>query len=300
MNYQRIRYFLHAAKTGSFSKAAAEAFVSAQALTKQIRLLEEDLGGELFVRSSQGVTLTTLGEYAYEKLSKIDNELTETFGQIRRHAGDNKLQINIGFFSSLPQGKLVSPLITFILGRYPQYRININMVELDEGKEMLFRGQLDMLFTNTHQEDDWTGYEMRTFTVQPAKVIVSLLHPWAVRDTIDADDMKQEVFLKMNMDSTHYKMPEAQTFYANIPCKYVQECHNFNTLLALLQQGKGFAVFPEAFAHMEQSQIKTFDYPGGELMFRTALLYEKGGMSKELRQLVEDITTEFDLDTTSS
>ena len=63
MIYQRIRYFLKAVETESFSKAAVQMFVSAQALTKQISLLEEELGDKLFERSPQGVKLTQYGAY---------------------------------------------------------------------------------------------------------------------------------------------------------------------------------------------------------------------------------------------
>ena len=45
MIYQRIKYFLKAAEYGSFSKAAAQMYVSPQALTKQIALLENEIGG---------------------------------------------------------------------------------------------------------------------------------------------------------------------------------------------------------------------------------------------------------------
>ena len=55
---RRIRYFLKTAESGSFSRAAKEEFVTPQALAKQIALLEEELGGELFYRTPKGVSLT--------------------------------------------------------------------------------------------------------------------------------------------------------------------------------------------------------------------------------------------------
>ncbi len=295
MNYQRIRYFLAAAENESFSKAAAKSYISPQAFTKQISLLEDELGGVLFHRSSHGSTLTALGQYAYERFSKIDQELTLSTNQIQQFALTKKSQINIGFFSSLPQGNLVTPLITFILGRYPQYRININMVELDEGKLMLLNGQLDLLFTNTHEEDDWDGYEMQVFSSHLAKVVVSLLHPWSMKDSVTIQDLSQETFLKMHMPDSHYLLPVQNSFFSNVPCKEVEECNNFNTLMALLFQGKGFAVFPAAFAHMDQAKIKFFDYPNRDFWFHTALLYKKEGISPDLLSLTNDICQEFDL-----
>ena len=72
MIYQRVKYFLKAAEEGSFKKAAEQMYVSSQALTKQVNLLEEELGGKLFERSSKGVRLTRLGEAARQRLGKVE------------------------------------------------------------------------------------------------------------------------------------------------------------------------------------------------------------------------------------
>ena len=61
---QKIRYFLRAAEEKSFSRAAQQIYVSPQALTKQITALEQEIGGELFTRSSRGIELTRLGVLA--------------------------------------------------------------------------------------------------------------------------------------------------------------------------------------------------------------------------------------------
>lgn len=98
MVYQRIRYFLKAAQTGSFSGAAKQVYVSSQALTKQIGLLEEELGGKLFERSPKGASLTRLGEYAYQKFEKIDTDLSDAIEELKIRARDGKERINIGIF----------------------------------------------------------------------------------------------------------------------------------------------------------------------------------------------------------
>ena len=44
MNQNQLRYFVAAAETGSFTRAAERYFISQTAITQQIRLLEETLG----------------------------------------------------------------------------------------------------------------------------------------------------------------------------------------------------------------------------------------------------------------
>jgi DNA-binding transcriptional LysR family regulator len=58
----RLRYFLRIAEEGSISRAATVLGIAQPALSRQVRLLEEDLGVTLFRRTSRGVELTEEGE----------------------------------------------------------------------------------------------------------------------------------------------------------------------------------------------------------------------------------------------
>lgn len=295
MIYQRIRYFLKAAETGSFSKAASLVYVSAQGLTKQIGLLEEEIGGKLFFRSPQGVTLTRLGEYAKERFEKIDQEIDAAFSELKLRAKDDKERINIGIFSALPQEKLVTPVLSFLLANFHDYRMELNLMSLDEGKRQLLAGNIDMLLTNTHMEDDWKGNRCLSFAEHPAKVVVSLLHPWAVKQELTPEDLKRETLLKMKMTECSYTVPAESTFYKNIPCRSIQEVTNFDTMYMLLQQGESFAVFPLAFTQMEKAKIKTFDYPGDTLIFHTAVIYDPHSKLKGINEIAQALEEEFDL-----
>ena len=295
MVYQRIKYFLKAAQTGSFSKAAGEKYVSPQALAKQIVQLEEELGGRLFDRSPQGVVLTRLGEYAFHKFSKIDHDLNHAVEELKVLAMNDKERITVGIFSALPQETLVTPIISLLLASFPNYQIGLELINLHEGRKLLQERKIDLLLTNTHEQDDWSGYRRMSFGEYETKVIVSLRHPWALKEKITAEDMRQEMFLKMKMDTSIYTVPLKQSFYENIPCRCVQKVSNFDTLFTLLQQGKAFAVFPMAFIHMDVAKIKCFDYPDRKFLFHTALIYNPQNGLSGLDKVVAELTDEFDL-----
>mgnify|MGYP002277245500 CR=1 FL=1 len=55
MNRNQLKYFVAAAETRSFTKAAEQYYISQTAVTQQIRLLEEALGCPLFDRSTRPV-----------------------------------------------------------------------------------------------------------------------------------------------------------------------------------------------------------------------------------------------------
>src|SRR3954464_15336356 len=61
MTNQQLAYFLAAAAYGSFSAAAETLHLAQPSLSEQVRRLEDELGVELFARTTRGLTLTEAG-----------------------------------------------------------------------------------------------------------------------------------------------------------------------------------------------------------------------------------------------
>lgn len=61
MTLQQLRYAITIADSTSMNEAAKQLFISQPSLSSSIRDLEEELGMELFIRSSRGITLTPEG-----------------------------------------------------------------------------------------------------------------------------------------------------------------------------------------------------------------------------------------------
>ena len=73
MTYLQTEYFLHVAQNKSITKTASELYVSPPAISKQIALLEQELGIELFVRGAKGMELTPAGEIMFNHFSNKRN-----------------------------------------------------------------------------------------------------------------------------------------------------------------------------------------------------------------------------------
>ncbi|MBQ8429585.1 MAG: LysR family transcriptional regulator [Clostridia bacterium] len=71
MELAKLRYFYAVAKLGHVTKAAEEIHIAQPALTKAIKLLEEELGVPLFYKKGRNVFLTVYGEYLKNKLEGV-------------------------------------------------------------------------------------------------------------------------------------------------------------------------------------------------------------------------------------
>ncbi len=90
-----LRAFVVAGRLGSFKAAADELFVTASALSHQIRNLEEQLGELLFVRSKNGLALTEAGKLIHAELADAFEKIGSTMARLEKQKDEEVLNISM-------------------------------------------------------------------------------------------------------------------------------------------------------------------------------------------------------------
>ncbi len=102
MNFKHLRYFWLVAKTGSIARASEQLHLTPQTLSGQIRLLEEQLEGPLFVKRGRGLELTDAGRLAYRFAQDIFSLGSELEESLRRYkAGGRQVEFRVGIADSV-------------------------------------------------------------------------------------------------------------------------------------------------------------------------------------------------------
>ncbi|WP_194789855.1 LysR substrate-binding domain-containing protein [Pseudomonas sp. UFMG81] len=89
-----FRYFDVAARTESFVRAAEQLHVTHGAVSRQIRLLEESLGMELFERRNRAIFLTHAGRELHSTTQAIFDQLQATVQRLQQQPPDNVLVVS--------------------------------------------------------------------------------------------------------------------------------------------------------------------------------------------------------------
>ncbi len=122
--------FYVVSQTGSFSKAAAQLYISPSAVTQQMNSLEAELNVRLFNRTARGVTLTPAGEYLAERTKTIIHDCDETLRELQQ-IGQEHPKICVGT-SILEKCRLLYDLWVLYNQSLPDdQRCEINMVSID-------------------------------------------------------------------------------------------------------------------------------------------------------------------------
>ena len=136
-----LRGFEAAARNLSFTKAAAELFVTQSAVSRQVKTIEDHLGVALFVRRHRALLLTEAGHELYRATAQALRQLTDAAAKIRDRDAARTLTVTatIGFASLW-----LIPRLTDFRSRRPDIDIRIaannRMLELErEGIELAVR-----------------------------------------------------------------------------------------------------------------------------------------------------------------
>jgi DNA-binding transcriptional LysR family regulator len=103
MNLRRLRLFLQTAAEGSISRAAAANGLAQPALTRQIQLLEAEIGAQLFERSPRGLRLTDIGQFLKDTLELPLGEIETALRSARSYSTHVRASLTIGMPPSISE-----------------------------------------------------------------------------------------------------------------------------------------------------------------------------------------------------
>lgn len=127
-NLEQIKTFKLISECRSFSKVAEKLNISAAAVGKQIKNLEDNLGATLFYRTTRHVALTELGEIFYEQCETILSEIERTNDLLATHKG--KITGKLKIVSAVSFGERhIIPLVKEFLTLYPELTLYLELAD---------------------------------------------------------------------------------------------------------------------------------------------------------------------------
>ena len=123
MNFSNINYFLAIVEEGSVSAAARKLYITQQALSEQLRKMEDELGAPLLVRGKKS-TLTVAGECLYRDGKKLLQIYEDMMEDIRDVTTNRRRKITIGIPTFWTPPYLPELLMRF-RQKYPEYEVAV-------------------------------------------------------------------------------------------------------------------------------------------------------------------------------
>ncbi|MGY0024618.1 LysR substrate-binding domain-containing protein [Streptomyces sp. cg35] len=196
-----LRYFAAVAEELNFTRAAERLYVSQPALSKQIRMLERQLGAELFVRDRRAVRLTGVGAALLPHARGVLAAWEAAEEAVARARDAERDTLVIGMSTSPGRG-LLPALRARLAARHPAARPVLRQVNWGDPTAGLADGSADVAFVWLPLPDG-ERYRYAVVASEPRLVALPRDHPLAVRAAADPEgavdfaDLLGEPFLAL-------------------------------------------------------------------------------------------------------
>lgn len=157
MDFRHLRYILQIAEDRSFSKAAQKLYIAQPSLSQYILKLEQNLGTQLFDRSSTPLRLTFAGEL-YVKTAKHILDLNEQLSQqINDAAGLKKGRLTIGI-SPFRSAYILPGILRVFQQKFPGIEIILIEAKFHELENYALHGTTDLSILTLPVPDEIFSY----------------------------------------------------------------------------------------------------------------------------------------------
>ncbi|MEF9947941.1 MAG: LysR family transcriptional regulator [Comamonas sp.] len=249
MDLRRLTCFLAVADELNFSRAAQRLHMSQPPLSQQIRLLEQEMGAQLFERSRRAVTLTPAGLLLQEKAKQIV-ELHQQAGELCRMAAHGLAgRLRIAFTASVPLFDEFSAMLRDFRTLYPEVELDLQHMTTGEQIAALTAGQIDIGFMRPspafripvpiREQTLWRDELMLALPARQAAdslpVALSALadQPFVLHPTVLGGGLHEHIL--------------ALCSEAGFVPRIAQPARETSTMLALVAAGLGLSIVPSVY-----------------------------------------------------
>ncbi len=245
MQFNQINYFLRTCDTLNFTRAAELCHVSQPSLSAAIQKLEDELGGELFLRQGRNITLTPLGVAMRTHLSQIEearNAANRTASEIVHGHVDT---IDLGLMCTLSPEHLLSAIALF--GKtHPQVELLVHDIWETRAQELLLTGAIDCVIV-AHTQDLPERFTEHNLTNEPMLLALHESHPLCKQANLTLADLHDQQYvdrLRCEFREIFFESMGAR----NLNVKTVMRSEREDLVRESISQGIGVSIMPKSAA----------------------------------------------------
>ena len=293
MEFHQLNYFLAAAQTQNFRKAAELCIVAQSALSRQIAMLEDELEVALFTRIKKRVTLTEEGQEFALYVRNAMEQLQEGQLFLAELRAGQRGTIRIGCIESLSTAFLPALFASFHQ-QYPNIRLKVHVNHTDELITFVEQGEVELgLILDPRLQSELLV--VKELFRQPLHLLVSAQHPLAQKKVpaVTLEQIMTEWLLLLDETSRMGQITKRIFAQRGLPIHPLVEIESVEGLKEMVRQGVGVTLTLPALIRPSQIGNDLVLLPITNLVeeFIFALVYRRvGTISRAAREFINTIS----------
>lgn len=289
MELRLLRYFVAVAEEGHITRAAEKLGMQQPPLSQQIKILERELGVQLFRRKPRGVELTAAGQGFFVEAREIFAKLDHATDTARRASRGEQGQISIGIAGTAHFCPIVPRLIREFRELFPKVSIKLQESGTSQLIDRLRGGRLDLAFVRKLFAPEH-GLRVIHLLDEPMVVALPAKHPLTRRKTVSLKSLSDEAFVS-------YRRPEgpglsdvieAACHAAGFSPRFGQDAPRPASALNFVAAGHGISIVPASLQRMHLDGVSYRPIAhGSQLKAPLNLISRQGDSSPVLQNFLK-------------
>ncbi len=249
MELHQLEYILAVSKYRNVKRAAEEIKISQSSLSQQIRMLENELGTCLFLKSKLSVRLTPAGEEFVIKAKRIMSDIKKVkiTGEENLPVSGGELRLGtlavIGYYN-------LRKLFSNFHESFSGIKINIVEEQCEKLLDLLSFEKIDAAFVQM----DKPNPNLKYFKLLTDKMVVvtNKKHRFADRESLDIKELQNEKFILTPSTSGHFYDFNCACQTAGFSPFVVMTCYVAKNIVSFVREGLGISVLSNKVAETEK------------------------------------------------
>jgi LysR family transcriptional regulator, transcription activator of glutamate synthase operon len=243
MEFRQLKYFIEVAKYEHFSRAADSLHIAQSALSRQIGLLEKELGVELFEREGRNVKLTPIGKMFADKAILALKTIDDAKRLIEEYVDPEHGTIRIGFPSSIACGTLPT-IISAFKQRYPDVKFHLRQGSYPFLIEGTKRREIDIAFIGPVPVSD-PDLDADILYSEQFVALLPIHHFLAKEGSVTLNRLQKESFVLFPEEFILRKIVVDACHQAGFRPFIPVEGEDLDSIKGLVSAGIGITILPE-------------------------------------------------------
>jgi DNA-binding transcriptional LysR family regulator len=193
MEMHQVRYFLAVARLLNFTRAADDCNVTQPSLTRAIKQLEAELGGDLFRRERPAAQLTELGQRMHPLLKQCYEAAVGARSLASSFKSGEIGALRLALTHSIDMALLI-PHLDAIRRQFNRLEFKLMRGSSQEVAEMLKKGDAELGIAS-ELDAEWERLDIWPLFTESFDLVVNRGHRLADLDRIDVEDLRSEQLL---------------------------------------------------------------------------------------------------------
>jgi LysR family carnitine catabolism transcriptional activator len=231
------------ARSSSFSDTAREMGVSQPALSRTIRLLEEELSVRLFDRNTRNVNLTAAGEMLLPAVERLVGDFETTFSELEHSLLGRRGRVVIGALPSVA-AKLLPMVVAQFQADHPQVEVTVRDSLSGTLYQQMLERKIDFSITTPPEQPETFAFE--PLMIDECVLVCAAGDPLAAHGPASWSIFGERPFIAMAPSSSVRRLTDAALIKANVSAKPLFECAQLATVGGFIVAGLGISALPRS------------------------------------------------------